>query len=45
MKKLLASLLLTTSASADLVDGGFEGNDVYYGYGFIQGGIDTQWKI
>ena len=44
MKKLLASLLLTTSASADLVDGGFEGNDVYYGYGFIQGGIDTQWK-
>ena len=44
MKKLLASLLLVTSASADLVDGSFEGNDVYYGYGFIQGGIDSAWK-
>ncbi|NDB81700.1 MAG: PEP-CTERM sorting domain-containing protein [Alphaproteobacteria bacterium] len=44
MKKTIASLLLATSASADLVDGSFESNDVYYGYGFIQGGIDTQWK-
>jgi len=44
MKKLLASLLFVTSASADLVDGSFEGNDVYYGYGFIQGGIDSAWK-
>ena len=44
MKKTIASLLLATSASADLVDGSFESNDVYYGYGFVQGGIDTQWK-
>jgi len=44
MKKLLASLLLATSASGDLIDGGFEGNDVYYGYGFVQGGVDTPWK-
>lgn len=44
MKKILATLLLATSASADLVDGGFENNDVYYGYGFVQGGIDTSWR-
>jgi hypothetical protein len=44
MKKTLATLLLATSASADLVDGGFENNDVYYGYGFVQGGIDTAWR-
>jgi hypothetical protein len=25
------------------VDGSFESNDVYYGYGFVQGGIDTSW--
>lgn len=44
MKKLLASLLLATSASGDLLDGSFEGNDIYYGYGFLQGGVDTPWN-
>jgi len=37
-------VLVASAASADLVDGSFEGNDVYYGYGFIQGGVDTQWR-
>lgn len=46
IKKLLALIVLffTSITRADLVDGSFENNDVYYGYGFIQGGIDTQWK-
>jgi hypothetical protein len=48
MNKTLATaittLALSASASADLVDGSFEGNDIYYGYGFLQGGIDTPWR-
>jgi len=46
IKKLIASLVLSLSslASGDLIDGSFEGNDVYYGYGFVQGGVDTPWK-
>ena len=48
MNKTLATaittLALSASASADLVDGSFEGNDIYYGYGFLTGGIDTPWR-
>ena len=46
IKKLIASLVLSLSslASGDLIDGSFESNDVYYGYGFIQGGVDSPWK-
>ena len=43
LKALALSTLVVSAASADLVDGGFEGNDVW-GYGFIQGGIDTPWR-
>ena len=43
LKALALSTLVVSAASADLVDGGFEGNDVW-GYGFIQGGIDTAWR-
>jgi hypothetical protein len=39
----IGTLALSASATAGLVDGSFENNDVYYGYGFIQGGIDTSW--
>lgn len=34
---------ISASTLGGLVDGGFEGNDIYYGWGFIQGGIDTSW--
>jgi hypothetical protein len=46
IKKLIISLVLSLSslASGDLLDGSFESNDVYYGYGFLQGGVDTPWK-
>lgn len=47
MKTLILSAITTSTLSASamggLVDGSFENNDVYYGYGFIQGGIDTTW--
>lgn len=39
---IIASTLLATTASADLVDGSFESLDAW-GYGFFQGGIDTPW--
>jgi len=45
-KQILSAIgAATVSASAmgGLVDGSFENNDVYYGYGFVQGGIDTSW--
>ena len=46
IKKPIASLVLSLSslASGDLLDGSFESNDVYYGYGFLQGGVDTSWR-
>jgi len=34
---------ISASTLGGLVDGSFENNDVYYGWGFIQGGIDTSW--
>ena len=40
----IATLALSASASADLVDGSFESNDIYYGYGFLTGGFDTPWQ-
>lgn len=47
MKNSVVACVLSLSvagfASADLVDGGFEGFDVP-GYGFYQGGIDTPWR-
>lgn len=46
IKKLLAivaAIVLTFSAKADLVDGSFESLDAY-GYSFFQGGIDTPWQ-
>ena len=39
----IAASAVSASALGGLVDGSFENNDVYYGYGFIQGGIDTAW--
>lgn len=45
-KKVLTAIsasLISTSAMGGLVDGSFEGNDIYYGYGFLQGGFDTPW--
>lgn len=39
----IAASAVSASALGGLVDGSFENNDVYYGYGFIQGGIDTSW--
>jgi hypothetical protein len=47
MKTALLSAIgasaLSVSAAAGLVDGSFENNDIYYGWGFVQGGIDTTW--
>ena len=43
LKALALSTLVVSAASADLTDGGFEGNDVW-GYGFITGGFDTPWR-
>jgi hypothetical protein len=45
-KEILSAIgasLISASAMGGLVDGSFENNDVYYGYGFVQGGIDTSW--
>lgn len=45
-KQILSAIgaaTVSTSAMGGLVDGSFENNDVYYGYGFVQGGIDTSW--
>ena len=45
-KEILSAIgasLISASAMGGLVDGGFEGNDIYYGYGFLQGGVDTAW--
>lgn len=44
LKALALGTLVATSASADLVDGSFESNDIYYGYGFLTGGLDTPWN-
>ena len=45
-KEILSAIgasLISASAMGGLVDGSFEGNDIYYGYGFLQGGVDTAW--
>ena len=44
LKALALGTLVVSAASADLVDGSFEANDIYYGYGFLTGGFDTPWK-
>ena len=45
-KEILSAIgasLISASAMGGLVDGSFENNDIYYGYGFLQGGFDTSW--
>jgi hypothetical protein len=39
----IGASLICASAMGGLVDGSFESNDIYYGYGFLQGGVDTAW--
>jgi hypothetical protein len=39
----IGASVVSASAFAGLADGSFENNDIYYGYGFLQGGFDTPW--